>query len=93
MKKDSIFTGVWVSLASILLTALVIFGVFAIFGIPFNGNLKFFLAAFVPAILLLRYYAKNLHFMHTATTISVVLFLLVVAFIIFLVRSNEIAMG
>lgn len=90
MKKDSIFTGIWVSLASILLTALVILGVFAIFGIPLTNNLKYFLTAFVPAIVLLRYYTKNLHFMKTAKAIAVVLFVTLTAYIVFLVRSLEV---
>ncbi len=93
MKKDNVFFGVLVCLGSILLTAIVVLGVFAIFSIPFVGNLKYFLAAFVPAIVLLRYYAKNLQFMHTSKAMMITLSLVLVAFIVFLVRSKDIALG
>ncbi len=90
MKKDGYLFGILVGLGSILLTALLEVAVFCIFGIPFSVNLKFFLIAFVPAIVLLRYYSKNLQLMQTAKSIAVVLFLTLTAYIIFLVRSAEV---
>lgn len=90
MKKDGYLFGILVGLGSILLTALLEVAVFCIFGIPFSGNFKFFLIAFVPAIVLLRYYSKNLQLMQTAKSIAVVLFLTLTAYIIFLVRSAEV---
>ncbi|MBQ6727293.1 MAG: hypothetical protein IJQ89_12080 [Bacteroidales bacterium] len=93
MKKDNALFGVLVCLGSIIVTALVVIAVFVFFKIPFMGNMKYFLAAFVPAIVLLRYYAKNLQFMHTSKAIMITLSLVLVAFIVFLVRSKEIALG
>lgn len=93
MKKDNALFGVLLCLVSIIVAALVVIAVFVIFKIPFNGNLKFFLAAFVPAIVLLRYYAKNLQFMHTSKAMMITLSLVLVAFIVFLVRSKDIALG
>ena len=90
MKKDTILTGLIVSLGSIIISALVIWCVFLIFGIPILGNTKYFLCAFVPAILLLRYYTKNLELMRVSKTIMAVLFVTIVAFVVFLVRSHEI---
>ena len=93
MKKDNALFGVLVCLGSIIVTALVVIAVVVFFKIPFMGNMKYFLAAFVPAIVLLRYYAKNLQFMHTSKAIMITLSLVLVAFIVFLVRSKEIALG
>lgn len=90
MKKDTILAGLVVSLGSILVSAFAVCCVFLIFGISFDGNMKFFLFSFVPAILLLRYYIRNLGLMKVAKTIMVVLFVTLVAFIVFLVRSHEI---
>ena len=90
MKKDSFLFGVLVSVASIALTAAIVIAVFFAFGIPPVNNLKYFLVAFVPAIVLLRYYTKNLQFMKTAKAIAVVLFVTLTAYIVFLVRSFEV---
>lgn len=90
MKKDSIFTGILAGVGSIFLIAFLEVLVFWLFHIPFNGNFKFFLLAFVPAIVLLRYYAKNLQFMKTAKAIAIVLFVCLTAYIVFLVRSAEV---
>ena len=92
MKKDSFLFGVLVSVASIVLTAAIVAGIMLACGIPapFDGKLKNFLLAFVPAILLLRYYTKNLQFMKTAKAIAVVLFVTLTAYIVFLVRSFEV---
>lgn len=90
MKKDTILTGLVVSLGSILASALVVLCVFLIFGIQPDGNMKFFLFAFVPAILLLRHYIKTLELMRVAKTMMAVLFVLFVTFMVFLVRSHEI---
>jgi len=93
MKKDNALLGVLLCLGSIIVAALVVIAVFVIFNIPFLGNMKYFLAAFVPAIVLLRYYAKNLQFMHTSKAMMITLSLVLVAFIVFLVRSKDIALG
>ncbi|MBR5027650.1 MAG: hypothetical protein IKX51_00375 [Bacteroidales bacterium] len=93
MKKDNALFGVLLCLGSIIVAALVVITVFVIFKIPFLGNMKYFLAAFVPAIVLLRYYAKNLQFMHTSKAMMITLSLVLVAFIVFLVRSKDIALG
>ena len=90
MKKDSFLFGVLVSVASIALTVAIVIAVFFAFGIPPANNLKYFLVAFVPAIVLLRYYTKNLQFMKTAKAIAVVLFVTLTAYIVFLVRSFEV---
>ena len=90
MKKDSFLFGVLVSVASIALTAAIVIAVFFVFGIPPANNLKYFLVAFVPAIVLLRYYTKKLQFMKTAKAIAVVLFVTLTAYIVFLVRSFEV---
>lgn len=90
MKKDSFLFGILVSVASIALTAAIVVAVFFAFGIPLANNLKYFLVAFVPAIVLLRYYTKNLQFMKTAKAIAVVLFVTLTAYIVFLVRSLEV---
>ncbi len=92
MKKDNYLFGVLVSVATIVITAAIVAGVLLTFGIPapFDGKLKYFLIAFVPAIVLLRYYTKNLQFMKTAKAIAVVLFVTLTAYIVFLVRSLEV---
>ena len=90
MKKDSFLFGILVAVASIALTAAIVVAVFFTFGIPFANNLKYLLVAFVPAIVLLRYYAKNLQFMKTAKAIAVVLFVTLTVYIVFLVRSLEV---
>ena len=93
MKKDSFLFGVLVSVASIALTAAIVVAVFFAFDIPFANNLKYLLVAFVPAIVLLRYYAKNLQFMKTAKSIAVVLFVTLTVYIVFLVRSLEVMLN
>ncbi len=80
-------------MGSIVVAALVILAVFAFFKVPFSDNMKYFLVAFVPAIVLLRYYAKNLQLMQTSKGIMITLSLLLVAFIVFLVRSHDVALS
>ena len=93
MKKDNALFGVLVCLGSIIVTALVVLAVFVVLKLPFYGNMKYFLTAFVPAIVLLRYYTKKLQFMQTSKAMVITLFVLIVAFIVFLVRSKDIAIG
>lgn len=90
MKTDSILTGILVTVVGIIVSALLIMAVFAVLGIPFVGNLHFFILSFVLPILLLRYYTKKLQFIRTSKAIMITLFAIMLPFIIILVRMGEI---
>jgi hypothetical protein len=93
MKKDSFIIGLLIALGSELAVALLLCGVYILFGIPFPGNMKIFALSGILPVLLLRYYVKNLQYISTAKGIVAGLVFTLMPFIIIMVRMGEIGMS
>ena len=88
--KDSIALGIVATLASELLCATLIMAVLLIIGIPINENPKWFIAAFVPPVLLLRHYAKAKEYPNTLKATITTVFVTLVAFMWVMVKYRYI---
>ncbi len=89
-KKDNIATGLILGIGSTILLLGIIYVILGIAGIEKSGNLRFFLLAFIPNIIFIRYYLKNLHYHKTAYTLIVITFVFMISFLVYLMRSGEI---
>lgn len=81
LHKDSIALGVVATLLSELLCALLVLVVIIILQIPIAEGARWFAIAFVPPLLLLRYYAKILEYPMTLKAVITTFF---VTFVIFM---------
>lgn len=81
LHKDSIALGVVTTLLSELLCALLVLVVIIILQIPIAEGARWFAIAFVPPLLLLRYYAKILEYPMTLKAVITTFF---VTFVIFM---------
>ena len=81
LHKDSVTVGIVATLLSELLCAAVVWLVIAILQLPMAENARWFAIAFVPPLLLLRYYAKVKDF---PTTLKSVITTFFVTFVIFM---------
>jgi RsiW-degrading membrane proteinase PrsW (M82 family) len=81
LHKDSIILGIVATLVSELLCAALVWIVIAILQVPFAENARWFAIAFVPPLLLLRYYAKVQDY---PTTLKAVITTFFVTFVIFM---------
>ncbi|MBR3489093.1 MAG: hypothetical protein IKH33_07220 [Bacteroidales bacterium] len=81
LHKDSIALGVVATLLSELLCALLVLVVIIILQVPIAEGARWFAIAFVPPLLLLRYYAKILEYPMTLKAVITTFF---VTFVIFM---------
>ena len=81
LHKDSVAVGIVATLLSELLCAAIVWLVIAILRLPLAENARWFAIAFVPPLLLLRYYAKVKDF---PTTLKSVITTFFVTFVIFM---------
>ena len=81
LHKDSVAVGIVATLLSELLCAAIVWLVIAILQLPLAENARWFAIAFVPPLLLLRYYAKVKDF---PTTLKSVITTFFVTFVIFM---------
>ena len=81
LHKDSIALGVVATLLSELLCALLVLVVIIILQVPSAEGARWFAIAFVPPLLLLRYYAKILEYPMTLKAVITTFF---VTFVIFM---------
>lgn len=80
LNKDSILFGVVATVVSELLCALVVWLVLLLLGYPLRDYARFFAAAFIPPVLLLRHYAVGKAYPATLRAVISTLFVTVVAF-------------
>ncbi|MBP5547964.1 MAG: hypothetical protein J6X58_03610 [Bacteroidales bacterium] len=85
-KKDSVVTGLVVSLGSEIVSAVLIVAGIYIAGESFCEHVRWMGGAFIAPVLLLRYYAKKQSFPTITKTIIVVLFLSFVVYMFFVLR-------
>ena len=81
LHKDSITVGIVATLLSELICAALVWIVIAILQVPIAENARWFAIAFVPPLLLLRYYAKIQDY---HTTLKTVISTFFVSFVIFM---------
>ena len=81
LHKDSIALGVIATLLSELFCALLVLVVIIILQVPIAEGARWFAIAFVPPLLLLRYYAKILEYPMTLKAVITTFF---VTFVIFM---------
>ena len=81
LHKDSITVGIVATLLSELICAALVWIVIAILQVPPAENARWFAIAFVPPLLLLRYYAKIQDY---PTTLKTVISTFFVSFVIFM---------
>ena len=81
LHKDSIALGVFATLLSELLCALLVLVVIIMLQVPIAEGARWFAIAFVPPLLLLRYYAKILEYPMTLKAVITTFF---VTFVIFM---------
>lgn len=80
LNRNSIATGVIATLLSEVLCALLIFLLLLIPAIGMEGHVRWFAAAFVPPLLLVRYYAKAIEYPMALKASISTLFVTFVAF-------------
>lgn len=78
--RNSLLFGVVATLVVELLCALVLWGALSVAGVSAIDHLRWFAVAFVPAVLLLRYYAKRQDCPLTLKSVICTFFVTVVAF-------------
>jgi RsiW-degrading membrane proteinase PrsW (M82 family) len=90
LHKDSIALGIVATLLSELLCALVVLVVILLTHTPITESARWFAIAFVPPLLLLRYYAKIQDYPTTLKTVITTFFVTFVAFMWFMMRYKYI---
>lgn len=89
LNRNSIPYGILITLISEIATAAILWLVLVIIGIPIQ--LRWFAAAYLPAILILRYYAKEKLYPDTLKAMITTLFVTFVAFMWFLLKYKYIS--
>ncbi|MCQ2295172.1 MAG: hypothetical protein MJZ67_05915 [Bacteroidales bacterium] len=90
--RNSITLGILLVVFSELVAALLLWVGLLIAGIPVVDHVRWFAIAFVPPILLLRYYAKVQEYPLTLRAIICSVFVTFVAFIWFMVKYHYITL-
>ena len=80
LNRDNIATGVIATLVSELLCGALVWVVLLIAGVTVGEGMRWFMAAFVPPLLLLRYYAKKQSYPTTLKAVITTFFVTLVAF-------------
>ena len=80
LHRDSIAAGIIATLASELLCAALVWIVITIIRVPITENARWFAIAFVPPLLLLRYYAKIQDYPTTLKAVITTFFVTFIAF-------------
>lgn len=86
--QNSIFAGIVAELGSELLFALLLWAVLTIIGEPVTSHLRWFGGAFIPGLLVVRYYAKKKDFLLTTKTAITTFFLTFIVFLFLLFKLH-----
>ncbi len=89
-KKDNTWFGLGLGLASLLITSLLIAGIFLVLNLPVMLYQKYFLLATLPGLFLFRQYMKKWDCPKTAKGFLLVLVVFITGFIIYLVKEGHI---
>ncbi len=92
LEKNSFILGCIAVLASEVLCAILVWLILLIVGLPIAEHLRWFAAAFVPPILLLRHYAKEKEYPDTLKSVIVTFFITFIAFMFFLLKYHYISL-
>ena len=92
LEKNSFILGCIAVLASEVLCAILVWLILLIVGLSIAEHLRWFAAAFVPPILLLRHYAKEKEYPDTLKSVIVTFFITFIAFMFFLLKYHYISL-
>lgn len=92
LEKNSFIFGCIATLVSEVLCAILIWIILLLIGMPVTEHLRWFAAAFVPPILLLRHYAKEKDYPDTLKSVIVTFFITFIAFMFFLLKNHYITL-
>lgn len=87
-QRNSILTGIIAELGSQLLFVLLLAAALTIIGEPISSHLRWFAGAFIPGLLVVRYYAKKKDFLLTTKTVISLFFLTFIIFLFLLFKLN-----
>lgn len=93
LNKNSAPLGVMAAVASELLCAALLWVVLLVTGMPMAEHLRWFAVAFVPPLLLLRYYAKAQEYPVTLKAVIVTFFVTFVLFMWYMLRHRYVTLG
>lgn len=93
LDRNSIAAGILLTLASETLCALLLWGVLALLGQDLEAHLRWFAAAFVPPLLLLRHYAHEKDYPLTLRAVIVTFFVTFAAFMWAMLKYHYITFG
>ncbi|MBO4599432.1 MAG: hypothetical protein J5641_01705 [Bacteroidales bacterium] len=91
LHNDSIATGIVATLIGELLCAALVWIVLTVLRVPIAENVRWFVIAFVPPVLLLRYYAKERDYPTTLKAVITTFFVTFVAFMWFMLKYKYIS--
>lgn len=93
LNRNNPAIGVVATVASELLCAALLWVVLLIAGMPVTEHLRWFAVAFVPPLLLLRYYAKEQEYPATLKAVIITFFVTFVLFMWYMLRHRYITLG
>lgn len=93
LNKSSATLGVIAAVVSELLCAALLWVALLIAGVPATEHLRWFAVAFVPPLLLLRYYAKVQEYPVTLKAVIVTFFVTFVLFMWYMLKHRYITFG
>ena len=91
LHKNSIATGIVATILSELLCAAIVLLVIVILRIPVAENARWFAAAFIPPLLLLRYYAKTQDYPTTLKSVICTFFVTFVTYMWIMLKYKYIS--
>lgn len=89
LHKDSWTTGIVVGLLSEALTGLLLWGICAALTVPLRDHLSWLGVVFIPVLLILRYYTKNVRHLNTTKSLITVLFVTFVLYMYLLISTHS----
>lgn len=90
LHNNNYLTGVIGVVVSELLCALLVYLVLLFFNLPLAENARWFALAFIPPILLLRYYAKIQDYPDTLKAVITTVFVTAIAYFWFMLKNHYI---
>ena len=93
LNKNSVPLGIVAAIVSELLCAALLWAALLVAGMPMAEHMRWFAVAFVPPLLLLRYYAKVQEYPVTLKAVIVTFFVTFVLFMWYMLRHRYITLG
>ena len=92
VKEDRISTALLLGIGSEVVTALLLYVILLIAGVPAESHYSWFGVCIVPPLLLLRHFAKRKECPKITKTLITVLFFSTVALLFFLIKTNALSL-